>query len=139
MDWEKCKERNIKEVKPNKEKAKSLLKMAEKRLEFVEENKSKNKSEFIVENYYEVIKELITSLLSLKGYKSYNHLCLIFFLRKFYPQFQEEELELIDQMRRIRNDIMYRGEPIATDYLKRRKREIIEIIEKLTELAEEVI
>ncbi|KXA96169.1 hypothetical protein AKJ37_05880, partial [candidate division MSBL1 archaeon SCGC-AAA259I09] len=85
------------------------------------------------------IKELITSLMSLKGYKSYSHICLISFLREHYPQLQEGELELIDQMRRIRNDIMYRGEPIASDYLKRRKGEIIEIIEKLTELSEEKI
>ena len=35
----------------------------------------------IVEGYYEIIKELIISLMYLKGYKSENHECLISYLK----------------------------------------------------------
>lgn len=137
MDWEECRKRNVKEIKPNEERAKSLLDTAERRLEFIRKSRSKGGSEFITENYYETAKELITSLMFTKGFKSYSHICLIKFLREFYQEFQESELELIDQLRKTRNDLMYRGESVADEYLDRRENEIEEVIRKLTKLVEE--
>ncbi|MFH0987009.1 MAG: hypothetical protein V1911_03080 [Candidatus Micrarchaeota archaeon] len=137
MKWEDCKEEMVKEVAPNKERAKSLSKMAERRLKFIQGKRSSKEVEFIVEGYYETIKELITALLSIKGYKSYSHECLVLFLAKFYKEFESDEIELIDQLRRIRNDIMYRGESVALDYLNRKEDKIKSLINKLSELAEE--
>lgn len=136
MDWKECKNRNVKEIKPNKERAKSLRNTAERRLEFIRKSKDKGGAEFVTENYYETAKELITSLMFIKGFKSYSHLCLIVFLEEFYQGFQESELELVDQLRRTRNDVMYRGKSVAADYLDRRESEIMEIIEKLMKLVE---
>lgn len=104
MDWEECKKQNVKEIKPNKERARSLQDTAERRLEFIRKSKNKGGAEFITENYYETVKELITSLMFIKGFKSYSHLCLITFLKEFYQESQESELELIDQLKRTRND-----------------------------------
>jgi len=134
MDWKKCREHQVKKIKPNKERAKSLRDTAERRLGFIKESKRKGRAEFIAENYYETIKELITSLMFIKGFKSYSHICLITFLRKFYRELQENQLELIDQLRRTRNDIMYRGEPVAAEYLERRESEITKIVRKLLKL-----
>lgn len=136
MDWEECRKRHVKEIKPNEERARSLRDTAERRLEFIRKSRNKGGAEFIAENYYETAKELITSLMFIKGFKSYSHVCLIKFLKEFYQKFQESELELIDQLRRTRNDIMYRGKSVAAEYLERRENEITEIIRKLMKLVE---
>lgn len=137
MDWKECREREVKKVGPNKERARSLRSMAERRLEFIQRSRSGEGAEFIVENYYETIKELATSLMFVRGYKSYSHVCLIVFLREFYRELEDDELKLIDQLRRTRNDIMYRGESVALEYLERREREITRVIKKLFELVDE--
>jgi uncharacterized protein (UPF0332 family) len=131
MKWEECEKDKVKKIQPNLERAKSMRDLAVKRLRSIKRRRKTDDPEFIAEDYYETVKELITSLLFIRGYKSYSHECLITFLRKFYPQYSESDLALIDQMRQIRNDLLYRGEPVATEFLKRREKEIEEIIEKL--------
>ncbi len=133
MKWEDCRKQKVKEIVPNKERAKSMRDLAVKRMESVKRRRETDAPEFILEDYYEIIKELITSLLFVKGFKSYSHECLISFLNEFYPQFSEIELKLIDQMRQTRNDLLYRGEPIASGFLIRRENEISNIIKKLLE------
>ena len=83
------------------------------------------------ESYYEIIKELITSLLAVEGFKSYSHECLISFLEYKSRNFNKQEINLIDQLRIIRNDIAYRGIFIEDDYLIRNEKKILEIINKL--------
>ena len=83
--------------------------LAVKRLGSIKRRRKTDDQEFIAEDYYETVKELITSLLFIRGYKSYSNECLITFLRKFHPQYSESDLALIDQMRQIRNDLLYRA------------------------------
>lgn len=139
MNWGECLKTNVKKRTPNPEEAKSLYKMSEIRLE---DNDRRERTEenisLIVETYWEVHKQLITALLNLKGYKSYSQDCLISFLEKFYD-FRGDELELMDQLRRLRNDIDYRGEFLDKDYLDRNEEQIEETIEKLEEKIEEEI
>lgn len=74
----------------------------------------------------------------MEGYKSYSHECLIFFLERYYPQtINSEELRLIDQLRKLRHDIMYRGSTVAEDYLSRNETKINIIIKKLMESLQE--
>ena len=133
MNWDECIKQKVKKTKPDPERAKSLKQLAEKRLYEIHKRRSDTYPEFIVEDYYETIKELITSLLYLEGYKSYSHECLITFLKKHYQQtINSGELELIDQLRRLRHDIMYRGSVVAEDYLDRNEEDINKVILKLT-------
>ncbi len=112
----------------DKETANSLKKLAEIRLNDVEKLST---TTLKVESYYEIIKELITAFMALNGYKSYSHECLISFLFSFSKDFESQEINLIDQLRVIRNDIGYRGAFVDDDYLKRNKEKILKIINKL--------
>ena len=67
--------------------SKSILKLCNVRLRIVLDVKLDSETASIIaENYYEIIKELLTALLLLSGRKSDNHECLIAFFKKNYPQ-----------------------------------------------------
>lgn len=121
----------VRERSENPEQAKNLLKMARIRLD---DNKRREKTDqntsLIVESYWEVIKQLVTSLLRLEGYKSYSQECLISYL-KYEHKFSQDETSLLDQLRKLRNDIDYEGEFLDKDYLERNEESIEKIIEKL--------
>ena len=68
----------------------------------------------------------------MEGYKSYSYECPIFFLERYYPHnINSEELKRIDQLRKLRHDIMYRESSVAEDYLSRNETKINIIIRKL--------
>ena len=131
-DWENClKHDMVKERTENPEQAKNLLKMARIRLE---DNKRREKTEdnisLIVESYWEVIKQMITSLLKLEGYKCYSQECLISYLKQ-KQEFSQSQVTLLNQLRKLRNDIDYEGEFLDKDYLDRNEENIEEIIKEL--------
>ena len=105
--------------------------------------KSLDKKKFealLCEDYYEVIKELIVGLLSIQGYKSYSHYCLISFIQKFYSQrFSAHEIELMDKLRKIRNELDYLGRFSGKGFIERNEKEVIEIVMRLKGIVEEKI
>jgi len=106
--WKESQE-EVRKVRPDKEMAKSLLKMIEVRTKMI---RTLNNDQFVsikIENYYEIIKEAITALMSIDGYKTLSHEILIGYLHEFYKDFSKHEINLIDQVRQIRNKIVYRG------------------------------
>lgn len=135
MNFEDCiKKRYIKKVNGGREAGKSLLKLVEARL--IEVEKIENAT-LKVEAYYEILKELITILLFNQGYKSYSHECLISFLKEnFSDELNTGNIELINQLRLLRNDIAYRGVFVEDDFLNRNEKEIVEIIKLLKNLVE---
>ncbi|MFC1691549.1 hypothetical protein ACFL0W_05205 [Nanoarchaeota archaeon] len=116
---------------PDQERASALLKMALLREKSFTLLSDKEFTSLVVEGYYEIIKELITALMSVKGFKTLSHSLLIGFLAKFYPEFSMAELHLIDQLRVMRNDIGYRGKAVNPDFLERNKANIDKILPKL--------
>jgi len=120
-------------ITPDKERAISLLKLVQLR----EKDIDSKKEEFtilIVEGYYEIIKELITAVMSVDGYKTLSHELLVGYLARFYREFSSAEIHLIDQLRKTINDIAYRGIIINPEYLKRNKNNILATISKLKHL-----
>ncbi|MFH1310799.1 MAG: hypothetical protein ABIH65_00130 [Nanoarchaeota archaeon] len=83
-------------VFPDKEKAKSILKMANSREQFLKDmEKIKIYSTIITENYYEIIKELCIAVILTDGYKAIGenaHKELIDFMRR-YKEFNDFEIE----------------------------------------------
>lgn len=124
---------NVSKITPDKEKAKSLLQIVELR-----ERDLKTKGEefttLIVEGYYEIVKELITALMSIDGYKTVSHELLVGYLIEYYKEFSAAEIMAIDQLRKTRNDIAYRGVMMKPEFLVRRKEDILRIIMKLKEI-----
>ncbi len=138
MDWEDCVKRNsVKQVQRNPEQANSLFALAKKRLESIDKRKDYEYPQLLLEDYYETIRELISALLSLHGYKSYSHECLISFMVEFHGgTLTGYQLHFLDDLRKLRSDILYRGREIAEDYLDRNLSEIERILEVLFEKVE---
>lgn len=130
-------ENKVFERKEDLSAARSLFSIAKTRImDNDQRERTDEKVPLIVEAYWEIIKQLITAALTLNGYKSYSQECLVSHLQEFYD-FSEAELDLIDELRKLRNDIDYRGRYLKMDYLNRKEDKIEGIISKLKEKVEE--
>lgn len=134
MDWQICLDEHIKKITPDLEKIKSIIKMAEIRLEVINQIKLDDRNASVLAtDYYEIIKELLVALLIKNGLKSDNHECLISFFKKQFPNY-EYEASLIYQLKEARNRISYDGVFIKEDYIKTNKLEFEHIIDLLKKL-----
>jgi predicted transcriptional regulator len=105
------KEGSVRKVSPNRQLAKSLIKIANLRLKNTETMKITDENSFnVVENCYEAIREMIDALMSLRGFKSYSHEATVEFLKEFYSmKVGYAVVSKVDRYRRLRNDIKYEG------------------------------
>ena len=124
-------------ITPDKERAKSILKMTcliEERIKI--QNKEKMAA-LIITDYYEIIKELITAILLIDGYKILSHKDLIDYLKeKYFDKFNAYDVSVLDDLRILRNRIAYEGFFVEPSYLDRNKTVFTKIIKKLKELIE---
>ena len=119
---------------PNPERAKSILNQVEARIEVMQLIPRKHPT-LIVEAQYDIIKELMTALLSIDGFKALSHTTLIDYLRnKYKRELIEQEIRAIDEFRIIRNKIAYEGFTIKADFLQRKEKIAESIISKLKKL-----
>lgn len=129
-------------INSDKEKAKSILQMAESREKFLKDLKNiKVYSTIIAENYYEVIKELCIAIGLAEGYKSIGenaHKEIINLIER-YNEFDESAIETIQDLRIRRNKSSYEGKPIEEIYLENRKQDLLNIIEKLKILLQKLL
>ena len=110
MKWTECEREYVRRVAPDSAKISSLLDTSEKRVGFLAgiaisgENLS-----FILEGFYEALKELLTALMLKDGMRSSNHQCLISY---FYRKHQEHEglAHFLLQLNYMRNRLNYYGE-----------------------------
>jgi hypothetical protein len=123
-------------IKKDRERAEDLFLRAKDRFEFIPFY-PKEKVYKIIEESYESIKELVTSLMYLEGYKTLSHIKLFEFIQKRFEIFNRKEFKLIDNLRRFRNGTMYYGEKISSDFLENHFEEIERITKKLIKFVEE--
>src|SRR3989338_7511222 len=133
------KSNKVSKLRPDIEKAKGLLKVIELRELRAQNTSLPQFATLLTEEYYEIIKELITSIMSIDGWKTTSNELLIGYLAKFYQIFDYGQINLIDQLRIIRNDIDYRGIMINSEYLERNQQPILHIINKLKHIVSEKI
>ena len=123
---------------PDRERAKSLLKTIEIRLDSVLLLKNADIKKFaskITEEYYEIVLELVTALMSVDGYKVSadtvgGHVASIQHMRS-YTELGAHDIELMDDLRKLRIGIKYYGRRVSNDYLQAREKEIVGLIRKL--------
>lgn len=133
ITWEECVERGIiQKIGSNPEIANKMFAMASLRLEFLDRDMEEKYTSLKIEAYYDIIKELIFGHLYKNGYNCTNHLCLIAYLKEKIENF-DYEIQKIDELRKVRNEISYRGLSIKKDYLDRNELEFKNIINKLKE------
>lgn len=127
-------------IQPDKERARSLIKLARLRYEKIKTFNEEKESALIAEGYYEVAKELMTAILFTDGCKTLSHKDLLEYLEtKFKNEFSKLDVELLNQLRILRNKIVYYGEHIEPSYIKRNKKHIFDIILKLFEICEKKV
>jgi len=121
----------------DKEKAKSLLKMAEQTEKFLKEifssNIIKEHQSMAAMQYYDIIRSLATALLLCKGFKATGenaHKETIDYLSNF-KGITILEIEKIQDLRIRRNKSSYEGKPIESPYLENNQRNLDLIISKL--------
>ena len=116
-------------ITPDKEKAASLIETAEERISASLRELTGKNANYIFEDYYSSILELIHALVLVKGYKVNNHLCLGYYLRDVLKN--DELFRLFDDCRFKRNSLVYYGKRMdfetAKDSIEKAKRLIKEL------------
>ncbi len=125
-------------ISKDKDRARDLFEMAKDRLELLKLI-PRDRAYKIIEEYYEIIKELLTAIMYLDGYKTLSHMKLIEYLSSNYKQLNETEIKLIDNLRKFRIGIVYYGRRISEDFLENNEEEIRKIIKVLLKLVERKI
>lgn len=116
-------------ITPDKEKAASLIETAEERISASLRELTGKNANYIFEDYYSSILELIHALVLVKGYKVNNHLCLGYYLRDVLKN--DELFRLFDDCRFKRNSLVYYGKRMdfetAKDTIEKAKKLIKEL------------
>ncbi|MGM5483243.1 MAG: hypothetical protein ACQESF_07305 [Nanobdellota archaeon] len=123
-------------VTPDKEKARSILKMVDTTIEMIGTIDVSKYSSNITKEYYNVLRELIGIVLLLDGYKTYGegaHKTMIEYIEN-YKEFARSEIILIDELRKTRNRIAYDGFFVEREFIERKLDDISNIIKKLKEI-----
>ena len=115
-------------ISKDERRANALIEMAKERYKTITELKAPYR---VIEEYYEIIKELLTASMYKLGYKTLSHKVLVEFSKEKIKSLTNREIELIDELRVKRNNIVYYGEKVNLEFLKSREPIIKEIIEKL--------
>ena len=133
-------EEGLIKITPNKEKAQSILKMVDTTIEMIKVIDAGKFSSNVTKEYYDVIRELLSVILLLDGYKTYGegaHKKLIEYIQSNYKEFNGYEISLIDDLRITRNKIAYDGFFVDKDYIDRKNNDIQDIINKLKNIIKE--
>ncbi len=119
-------------VIPDKQKAKSILKMCNITIEMLNKINPKYAS-FIIKELYEILRELSSIIMLLDGFKSIGeggHKNIIDYIEG-KQILNIYEINLFNELRDKRNRIAYDGFVIKESYIKRKSKDIKQIIQKL--------
>jgi hypothetical protein len=130
MNWVVCKKDFVRKVEIDSERINSIVEMALERFKMA---KLLKEISFKMENYYEVVKELLVAYLLKNGLRSKNHQCLISYFYKENPNY-ESEAHLIGQMSFFRNRLGYYGEKVPEEFFINNKENFERIIKLLLDL-----
>jgi hypothetical protein len=122
-------------ITPDKERAGSLLEMAKERVGMIKLI-PRSKVYKIIEDYYEIIKELLTAVMYLDGKKTLSHVKLIEYFSERYRELDRGQLRVLDVLRRNRHGIVYYGKKISEEFLINNESVIKRIIDVLIKLVE---
>ncbi len=106
--WDDClASNNSIKTTPDIEKAKSLIETSDGRVKASNKEINENTANYIFEDYYSSILELVQALVIMNGYDVNNHICLGFYLRDILKR--DDLFRLFDDCRYKRNSLVYYG------------------------------
>lgn len=114
-------------IQPDVFRAKSLYTLACLRQRKLSMFCIEEESSLLIEAYYEICKELLTSLLFLDGYKTSSHVDLINYL-KGKDVISQNHVEFLHMLRKRRNKLVYYGVEVDSYFLTTNKKRIEAII-----------
>jgi hypothetical protein len=121
-------------VTPDKERVRSILKMISLIKERIGLQDRIKMTALIISDYYEIIKELITSLLLLDGFKTLSHKDLLEYLKINYNEFNEFDILILNNLRMLRNRVAYEGYSMEVSYLDKNENNFKLLIDKLDKI-----
>ena len=89
-----------------------------------------------IEGHYEIIKELCTAILALKGWKATNHECLFLYLENKESSLNVDWDYLL-KLKDIRNSIDYRGTMVSAELWKENEAKITFTVTELKRYLQE--
>lgn len=106
-NWNDCiMNKSAKSVTPDLNRATSLIETANERINLIKKINEKN-CNFVFEDYYTSLLELLQAITFKKGYNILNHVCLGFYLKDVLKN--EALYILFDDIRYKRNSLTYYG------------------------------
>lgn len=128
----------ISEVKPDRQKAASLLEMAVITRNRLNETDRLRYPSNTLDDYYGIIHQLMEALALLDGVKARGegaHAELIDYVCRHHG-FDGTEQVFLQQLREYRNRISYEGFPVQPDYIERNEKRMEGIVARLRKLVE---
>ena len=105
--WRDCVEDGAaRRVSPDAERSRSLIETAQERLEVIQGLDRKN-CNFVFEDYYTSLLEILQAMVIAKGFRILNHLCLGYYLRDALKR--DDLFRVFDDLRYKRNSLTYYG------------------------------
>ncbi|NMB66651.1 hypothetical protein GYA25_01160 [Candidatus Woesearchaeota archaeon] len=134
LDWEDCLfNKSAKSISPDLKRATSLIETAEERMSLIKEITKKN-CNFVFEDYYTSLLEILQAKSFLEGYNVLNHVCLGFYLRDIIKR--EDLFNLFDDLRYKRNSLTYYGNKMDFKTAKQAIEKCKRLIKELKKIVE---
>ena len=106
-NWNDCLVNNsAKTITPDVKRAESLIETAKERISLAKEVNNKN-CNFVFEDYYTSLVELIQAMAFKRGFNILNHVCLGYYVRDILKR--QDLYALFDDVRYKRNSLTYYG------------------------------
>ncbi|MBS3066790.1 hypothetical protein J4205_03115 [Candidatus Pacearchaeota archaeon] len=123
----------IVKINPDLEKAKSIFGLVKSRISIIDSLKKVEFPTVVAENYYEIIKELISISLLVDGLKAVGENAHRDLIERFgkYTVLNNQEIAIIQDLRIKRNKSLYEGKQIGRVYLDNNENSLIKIMVKL--------
>ena len=103
-------------ITPDKGKAKSLIETAKERIESSNKDINEKNANYIFEDYYSSILEILHAIILFEGYKVNNHICLGYYIKEVTRR--EDLFRIFDDCRFKRNSLVYYGKRMDFDIAK---------------------
>ncbi|MBI5391973.1 hypothetical protein HZB00_03135 [Candidatus Woesearchaeota archaeon] len=128
-NWNDCLiNQSAKTITPDSNRADSLRETAKERTSLIREITEKN-CNFVFEDYYTSLLEILQAIAFKNGYNILNHLCLGFYLRDILKR--EDLYILFDDARFKRNSLIYYGSRMDFETAKQAIEKCKKIIKEL--------
>jgi hypothetical protein len=127
--WNECIENtSARKISKDEKRAESLIDTAKERINLISEITEKN-CNFVFEDYYTSILEIIQAKAFLEGYNISNHICIGFYIRDVLKR--NDLFRIFDDIRYKRNSLTYYGSKMDFETAK-------EAIEKCKKMIREL-